>query len=1615
MNRKLCYLCLLALAGSAGIPFAKKVSGRYPRSWPPANHALQKPKPKALGTGLPARSEVPLAFEPNVGQADPRAQFVARSKGMTALLTREGIVLSFPRHTRAGADVSKDHVGNVSRLALAVGLTSGEQFKWAGEGKLRGESNYFIGNDAKNWRTHVPHFVRAEATVGNRGLAMNAYGSDDGFEYDLRIPPGMDVTRLRLALSGARNVRLNREGDLLMSVGGRELRMKRPDIFQEVPDTIQESLPADKKVDLERLPEKSQISEPRKKAEAPGGPKKRNRRSTPKSAAKARRHRARNKIRGTTARPPAMRRPHTNTPRTNKRPPRTDKPTGTSSEGGRKKRVEGGYVLYADGTVGFRVGQYDASATLVLDPSVSIVYSTFLGGTGNDAANSLAMDSSGNLYVGGTTTSAATFPEAGSTLQGPTGGASDYFIAKIDPSVNGPDSLVYLTFLGGSGAETGGLVAVDTEGNVAIAGTTTSTDFPVTDGSKLTSGANDVTVTEIGPTGSTLIYSTIFGGSGSEAAEGTGGIAVDGSGNILVSSDTNSTDLPVTADAFQRTYGGGISDGYLVIFQPDATPHLKYCTYLGIDAEVAVGGVAVDSSGNAYLAGFTTNPGTTFPAKNAFQTAYAGDPDDAYLMKISPEGKGAADLIYATLLGGENLDEAYGVAVDTAAPPHAYVTGTTQSTGFPINGAVAAYQASLHTNATANAFLTVVSQDVSTGMTSLAYSTYLGGSETDSGQALAVTAANSVYVAGATTSFDFPWLNNLQPYNGDGDAFVAKLDPTSAGTASLIYSTPLGGTAPPGGLVNAEAAGVAVTISNGSAEVYLAGQTTAADFPASGSAGNGFQMICGSCQESPPASNAFFVAIEESATPLPSIYFSSANLNFGPQFIGAANVPPQSALVYNGGSTPLQITSMGIAGPNSSDFSLINPQFCLAEPISPGSSCSFGVGYVPSMVGPEAATVTFADNAPGNPQALEIIGIGDGPLATLSATNLNFGNEPEGSTTSYQTISLMNTGNDTLTLTQASLGGPNANLFTPSLGNTCKANLALNVGANCTFAVEFAPNTTGTFNAEIDFFDNSGSVQGAEQIVALTGVGTTAAPIANLLPTSILFGSVAVSSTAATQTVTLTNTGSAGLNLTGIALTGTNPADFVITPTGGIPCPVTSGTVVSGANCTIGVAFAPQTTGSKSASLNFADDAAGTPQIVQLSGTAVAPSIQISPGSLTYAGQSEGSTSAAQTITLTDTGSFALAINTITLTGTNPGDFSQTNNCPPSLGPGASCLLNVFFSPTAQGSRTANVSIADNAAGSPQAIPLIGTGTQAGISLPSSVAFGSQLVGVSGSPVPVIVTNNGSGTLLVSAASIGGANAGDFTIGTNSCVGPNVMIAPAGTCTVQITFTPACATAVAARTATLTLTDNAPANPQTVPLSGTATGEFCFDPPTTGGTSVTVSAGQTATFSLDVVSANDFSGTVALTCAGAPSSCLFITTPGGTGAATANVTIGPGAPAQFQVSVPTTAADARLGPENRFEIPRPNSQMGRIGSVILAAALLAIVLAIPGNGGNRRKVWRIVRTGALIGAFTIGYCACSAGGGGGGTIQPTTKTYPLTVTGAAGSATQTINLTLIVD
>jgi hypothetical protein len=1655
MIRKWLVVCVLALAGCVSVFLTGRIrTHKPPRRRDPAEILPQRQRQnrptrsvsvreaklqiqQGSIAGVPvteaalvkpgaANISLPITFEPNVGQIDRPVQYVGRGNGVTVFLTSQEIAVSIARSARTPVDATNRTLssGNsVQASTVSLRVAGNRGFHWKGETKLPAESNYFIGNDPKKWHTRVPHFARAETASSSSGIGMAVYGNEEGVEYDLRVPPDADVSKLRLTLAGARNLHLDTSGNLLMNVGADEIRMKKPTVY-EAPHTGWHA--SGSRRHAARGARRARKYTPRRTQRTRG---------TRQGSNNARRTRR-------AANPCAPKLPTgsqtTRTPRDTPCPLQSGTRPRLGAQSPRKT-ISAAYVIEADGSIGFRIGPHDPHATLVVDPSLSVAYGTFLGGVGTDAAASIALDTSGKIYVGGTTTS-TTFPGSAATRLGPADGPALFFIAKIDPTLTGASSLVYLTFFGGSGTQAGGLIAIDGLGDVAITGTTTATDFPVTDTSHPTSGlatgdGNDVVVSEIGPAGNNLVFSTLFGGSGTQSLGGSGGIALDSAGDVYIASDVHTTpidsasaDLPVTAGAFQTTWDGDSDDGFLAIFQPPATSGgaavLKYCSYLGTNSngQPGVGGIAVDTSGNAYIAGFTSNASNGFPTKNAIQSAYGGGTSDAFLMKISPVGGGATDLVYATLLGGTGADQALAVALDTANPPSAYVTGTTQSPNFPTSGVVGAYQPGLHANAVANAFLSVVAQNPISGQSSLAYSTYIGGSRTDAGQGVAVAAPNAVYLTGATNSPDMPWHDNLQAFNGAGDEFLAKLDPTSPGAASLIYVTPLGGTSPAGG--TASAAGNAVAADQ-AGHVYVAGATTSADFPTAVTtevALNGFQSSCASCQLSPPLSDAFVAEIAESASPMPSVYFNVGSVNFLPAAVGTSSVP-QPVAVFNGGEASLSISGIEIAGSSASDFSLIGGTGCLSQALSPGptSKCSFEVGFTPSTSGPEVAVVTVSDNAPGSPQVLELVSMGQAPLATFSPGSVNFGSQPEDSESSSQSIAMTNVGTGNITLVSITEAGPNAAQFPVSTGGdtgaaACQAGLSVTPGGQCVLKVAFTPAAPQTYNAEMDFVYNSGQSSNTEQTVPLTGVGTASAPLVSLAELSLVFGSQNVGTRSGTQSVTLTNQGSATLSITSIALTGTNASEFTIA-TAGTSCPLAGGTVIVQASCTVTLQFAPQTVGPKNASLSFTDNAAGNPQQVALSGTATAaPSLQVSPSSLTFVAQSENTSSTPQSVTIQNSGGAAAEVTGIAASGPNAGDFSSPASCTPNPVPaGGSCQIGVTFTPgaIAPGIRSATLNVPG---GNPPTVTLSGTATQAGISVPTSVNFGSQLAGgAGGSSQPIVVTNSSSGpfagALTITSVSWSGANAADFGVsGTNLCTGVNT--APGATCTIPVAFKPlqaaTCITTGGSRTATMVLNDNAPGSPHSIPLSGTAM-DFCVEDSPGQPVVEPITAGQSATYVLEIASSAGFAGSAGLACSVPQTllgTCTVTTTPTTTPPV---VQITAAAPGQFQVVVTTTAPGVLAAADGtRLATPTwPGSNRRLWLALLLLASVVIWAWAL---GRRRAGLAKLAQSAALLLACAMAIAAC---GGGGGATTPAAPapgtpsgTYIITLTATVTPAGQ---------
>lgn len=430
------------------------------------------------------------------------------------------------------------------------------------------------------------------------------------------------------------------------------------------------------------------------------------------------------------------------------------------------------------------------------------------------------------------------------------------------------------------------------------------------------------------------------------------------------------------------------------------------------------------------------------------------------------------------------------------------------------------------------------------------------------------------------------------------------------------------------------------------------------------------------------------------------------------------------------------------------------------------------------------------------------------PAVTLSAASLTFTGTQKGIASGAKTITLKNSGHGALALNGTGQGikitGTDATSFSET--NTCGASVA--IGASCNINVVFKPAATGTLTASLGIADNA---FGSPQTVSLTGLGTAAA--VTLSATGLTFPSTAVGGSASSQ-VDLSNTGTAALSLSGtglgISIDGTDPKSFAETNNCGTSLGI-------GKKCIITVTFKPAVPGALAATLSIADNAPGSPQKISLSGKGAGPYVRLSHTSLVFAATEVGAASK-QTVTLANSGTSTLTVSGITIIGSNPNSFQETNNCGGSVSAGKSCNITVTFKPTKTGSLSADVSISDGVSGSPQKIPLTGTGAGPVVSLSaSSLTFPSTTVGVTAPKQSLTLTNKGNAKLGKTGAafiSITGTNPLSFSE-TNSC---GTGLAPGGKCTISVTFKPGKAGAL---TAYVTFTDNAAPAIQEVKLTGT--------------------------------------------------------------------------------------------------------------------------------------------------------------------------------------------------
>jgi uncharacterized protein (TIGR03437 family) len=597
------------------------------------------------------------------------------------------------------------------------------------------------------------------------------------------------------------------------------------------------------------------------------------------------------------------------------------------------RSVAGEYALLGKRQVGFRLGSYDRSRPLTIDPIVR--FSSFLGGAEDDSAAGVALDAGGNVYIVGTTSS-TNFPLFPPNQPRPRGG-KEIFVTKLNAAGAG---IAFSTYLGGSGDDTAAGAAVDPNGSLYIVGTTTSANFPNA-GTGLR-GASDALVARLDSTGG-LISAGYLGGSGHETGSA---IAIDIAGSAYVAGTTNSSDFPTSSGAL-KTFTSGQGDAFVAKLGggPGA---LSYSTYLGgIESDQAFG-IAVDASGSAYVTGVTNSP--NFPSVGAHQatcapslTPFTSPCADAFLTRLNPNGTG---VLFSTFLGGRGSDLGRVVTVDNAG--NAYVAGVTNSINFPLQGPIQ----STFLGGPQDLFL---SKFTPTG--TLAYSTYLGGSGDDFPGGIAVDAAGRAWVTGFTSSPNFPSVNPLAGYatcpSPCADVFVAELN--AAGSA-LVFSTFLGGS----GTDRANA----ITLDTLGA-AYVVGETTSPNFP----------VTTGAFQDRPGGrTDGFLVRIGEVnpvpvLTSLSPISIAAGNFGFTLTIFGA-NFIPGAIVRWNNDTRPTrfvsgtqleaEISGGDIQTPASVQVTVVNP--------SPGGGTSNELSFfIGSATAPAIAAISPTSAAVGDP------------------------------------------------------------------------------------------------------------------------------------------------------------------------------------------------------------------------------------------------------------------------------------------------------------------------------------------------------------------------------------------------------------------------------------------------------------------------------------------------------------------------------------------------------------------------------------------------------------------------------------------------------------------------
>jgi len=1142
-----------------------------------------------------------------------------------------------------------------------------------------------------------------------------------------------------------------------------------------------------------------------------------------------------------------------------------------------------------------------------------------------------------------------------------------------------PSGSTYTQTILGSGFSTPYAVAVDSAGDVFIGDNATGNLYKET------------------PSGSSYTQSTILAGLNS--GDGFQQLAVDGHGTIYASDDgavqviiPTATGYLYSSSAALDVLGEGLGTGVAVdsannlyvsgnfdnvvkfsfpslSFAPVAVgstgpvvtiPFYSPAGYTGTQSYLEVSGAAVSMGAS----GEFTDTGAGTCDTNGLHT-YAKGEVCTVTVTFSPKAagvrKGSLELVNGS---GVAIETIYISGVGTApqvafssGPQTTVASGLVSPTGVTVNGSGVVYIAdpgtpgyifletpsgSGYTQSTINKTVTVASEEL------------IPGGVTIDG------AGNLFYSSSNTDPTYGNYVENYEYYNG-----------ANWGSTPLAYPQLKNGLLGPTGLA-ADPSGniyIADTGNNRVVEEYYIDGATYDTY-------NPLQFVVASGLSTPEA-----VATDASG----NVYIAdTGNNRILLETATGLGGFTQSVLFSNGLSAPAGVAVDGLGDVFISDT---GNKRVLME-LHSGTSYTQSVVPVANLVSPQGLTVDASENlfvADSGSGSVFKIALGTGPTLNFASTNVG-----STSSDSPQTVMFSNIGNAPLSFPIPGTGtnpSVSTSFSVSSTGSTACPTLTTSAGSaatlaaatSCTLPISFSPVASGNITGAVKATDNALNVSGTVQTITLNGTGTAAsAPVASLSPVSIAFGNQAVSTTSAASTIVLSNTGNASLTGISVSITGANPADFTQTNTCGT-------TLVASATCTISVIFTPTLVTSFMATVSVSDNASGSPQMAKLTGTGTAPQAVLTPTTLAFPNTAVGSTSTSMSTVLSNPGTATLNITGITVTGANTADFAiSANTCGATLAAAATCMISVTFTPASAATFTASISVADNAAGSPQTAVLSGTGTASlapqAILTPTTLSFPNTTVGNTATSMSTVLSNSGTSTLNIAGITVTGTNSADFAITANSC---GATLAAATTCTISVTFTPASA---ATFTASISVADNASGSPQTATLTGAGTApaatDFTLSSPTP---SQSVRSGSAAVFTIDTtaLTGGSYNTPILLTVTGLPTGAIAIFNP-------STITPGSGtAISQLSIQTPSLLA-----------------AMGTSSPSLWLATLLGLPMLL-----LRRRIRRLhcLLLVAFLGSALL------VSGCGGGYLGNHSATYTVTVTGTSGPIQHSTTVTLTVQ